>query len=61
VDAGQVSASLKAVPDEFRVGTGVGLRYFTPIGPIRVDVAMPIQRRNGEDAFEIYIGLGQAF
>jgi len=61
VDAGQVSASLKAVPDEFRVGVGVGLRYFTPIGPIRVDVAVPTQRSSGNDAFEIYIGLGQAF
>ncbi len=61
VDAGQVSGSLRAVPDEFRVGVGAGLRYFTPIGPIRVDVAMPTQRRADDDAFEVYIGLGQAF
>ncbi len=61
VDAGQVSGSLRAVPDEFRVGIGAGVRYFTPIGPIRVDVAMPTARRVDDDAFEIYIGLGQAF
>ncbi len=61
VDAGQVSASLKAVPDEFRIGTGVGFRYFTPIGPIRLDVAVPTKQRPGDDAFEIYIGLGQSF
>ena len=61
VDAGQVSASLKAAPDEIRVGAGAGLRYYTPIGPIRLDVAVPVSRRPGEDSFEIYIGLGQAF
>jgi translocation and assembly module TamA len=77
VDAGQVSASLHAVPNEFRIGVGAGIRYYTPIGPIRLDVAVPTQRRPatcvppptpisppppcGDDAFEIYIGLGQAF
>ncbi|HEY4446829.1 MAG TPA: BamA/TamA family outer membrane protein [Steroidobacteraceae bacterium] len=79
VDAGEVTANLNAVPDAvpdtYRVGVGAGVRYYTPIGPIRFDVAMPTQRRRamcvastispppacGDDAFEIYIGLGQAF
>jgi translocation and assembly module TamA len=63
VDAGQVSASLKAVAGEFAVGTGIGLRYYTPIGPIRLDVAVPTKRLPApyHDAFEVYIGLGQAF
>ena len=61
VDAGQVSASLKPLPDDIRVGTGAGVRYYTPIGPIRFDIAVPVGRRPGEDSFEIYIGLGQAF
>lgn len=63
VDGGQVSASLKAVPDEFRIGVGAGLRYYTPIGPIRLDVAVPtkVQPWPNNDHFEIYIGLGQAF
>jgi translocation and assembly module TamA len=61
VDAGQVSASLKPLPDDVRVGTGAGMRYYTPIGPIRFDIAVPVGRRPGEDSFEIYIGLGQAF
>jgi translocation and assembly module TamA len=62
VDGGQVSASLKPLPDVFRIGVGAGIRYYTPIGPIRVDVAVPT-RSNGldSDAFEVYIGLGQAF
>lgn len=61
VDAGQVSASLKPLPDEIRVGVGAGARYYTPIGPIRFDIAVPVDRRPGEDSFEIYVGLGQAF
>jgi len=61
VDAGQVSASLKAVAGEFSIGTGVGLRYYTPIGPIRLDIAVPTHRGPTDDAFEVYIGLGQAF
>jgi translocation and assembly module TamA len=61
VDAGQVSASLKPLPSDTRIGTGAGMRYYTPIGPIRFDVAVPVGRRRGDDSFEIYIGLGQAF
>jgi translocation and assembly module TamA len=63
VDAGQVSASLKAVAGEFDIGAGVGVRYYTPIGPIRLDVAVPTKRLAPpyDNAFEVYIGLGQAF
>jgi translocation and assembly module TamA len=61
VDAGQVSASLKPLHSDVRIGTGAGMRYYTPIGPIRFDVAVPVGRRPGEDSFEVYIGLGQAF
>ncbi len=43
------------------VGIGTGLRYYTPIGPIRLDFAMPTVRRADDDRFEVYIGLGQAF
>jgi translocation and assembly module TamA len=61
MDAGQVSASVKPLPDDTRFGAGAGMRYYTPIGPIRLDVAVPVGRRPGEDSFEVYIGLGQAF
>jgi translocation and assembly module TamA len=61
VDGGQVSASLKGLPNQFRIGAGAGIRYYTPIGPIRLDVAVPAPRHPGDDAFELYIGLGQAF
>ncbi len=43
-------------------GTGVGLSYFTPMGPIRLDVAFPLNPRQGIDAsFQIYVSIGQAF
>jgi translocation and assembly module TamA len=61
VDGGQVSASLKPVPSDFRVGVGAGVRYYTPIGPVRVDLAVPTTRESGDQGFQIYIGLGQSF
>ncbi|HWJ36116.1 MAG TPA: BamA/TamA family outer membrane protein [Steroidobacteraceae bacterium] len=61
VDGGQVSASLKPLPSEFRIGVGAGARYYTPIGPIRLDVAVPTHRDSISGIFQVYIGLGQAF
>ena len=61
VDAGQVSAIATALPSEFRVGVGAGVRYFTPIGPIRLDIGLPTKRDSNDDPYVIYIGLGQAF
>ena len=58
VDSGGVSSSSGSV---YRVGVGAGMRYYTSIGPIRFDVALPTQRRPNDDRFEVYIGLGQAF
>ena len=43
------------------VGAGLGVRYYTPIGAVRLDVAVPINRPPDGDRFEFYIGLGQAF
>jgi len=48
--------------EPLRVGAGIGLRYATPIGPLRVDVATPVNRREGVDpAVQVYFGFGQAF
>jgi translocation and assembly module TamA len=43
------------------VGVGTGVRYYTPIGVLRLDFAVPTFRRSNDDRFEVYIGLGQAF
>ena len=58
VDSGGVSGSSGSV---YRIGVGAGVRYYTSIGPIRFDLALPTKRRPNDDRFEIYIGLGQAF
>jgi translocation and assembly module TamA len=65
IDAGQVYDTV--YPDlgqeePLRYGAGLGLRYYTPIGPLRLDVAVPLNGREGVDNdFELYISLGQAF
>lgn len=62
LDIGHVGAD--PVPDfseGFRLGAGVGLRYQTGLGPIRLDVAVPINRRPGDPRAAFYVGIGQAF
>lgn len=61
LDVGTVSRD--ALPDfsDVRAGAGVGLRYATPFGPIRLDVAVPLNPYENGDSFGIYAGIGQAF
>jgi translocation and assembly module TamA len=61
VDAGTVSSSMLPDFDDIKVGVGAGLRYLTPVGPIRFDVAVPLQPEDGDPSVAIYVGLGQAF
>jgi translocation and assembly module TamA len=62
VDGGHVGPSLTFSPTNLFVGVGTGVRYYTPIGPIRLDFAVPLKRYDSDpQAFQIYIGLGQAF
>ncbi len=45
-----------------RWGAGTGIRYLTPVGPLRVDFAVPLDRVSGvHDPFQVYFSLGQAF
>ncbi|MGE9984071.1 autotransporter assembly complex protein TamA [Desulfovibrio sp. SGI.169] len=42
-------------------GAGLGLRYYTPIGPVRLDVAAPLRRIDGDPPVQVYISIGQSF
>ncbi len=62
VDAGTVYD--RAFPDfsqPLRVGAGLGGRYYTGFGPLRVDVGFPLNPESGDARWQLYISLGQAF
>ncbi len=61
-DAGYVGAS--AVPltnGDWHAGAGIGIRYETGLGPIRLDVATPVTGSGAGQSINIYVGIGQAF
>ena len=62
VDAGNAFAS--SYPDfseGLRFAAGAGVRYYTGLGPVRLDVALPLDPKPGDSTFGLYIGLGQSF
>jgi translocation and assembly module TamA len=61
VDAGSVSEEMTPGSGTLRVGAGVGVRYLTAIGPIRVDVGVPLNPQEGDPSYGLYVGIGQAF
>lgn len=61
VDAGTVSRSSTPTLKDMQYGAGLGIRYNTGFGPIRVDVATPLNPRPGDSKIGVYVGLGQAF
>ncbi|MDO9487795.1 MAG: BamA/TamA family outer membrane protein, partial [Sphingomonadaceae bacterium] len=42
-------------------GAGIGARYYTTFGPIRIDVATPLDPRSGDPKIGVYVSIGQAF
>jgi translocation and assembly module TamA len=63
VDAG--NAYTESSPDfsgDIYYGAGVGIRYYSAIGPLRADIALPMNGKDiGQDEYQFYISLGQAF
>ena len=47
--------------EPMRTGVGAGIRYLTPIGPLRLDAAVPLDGQKDDPDFAIYVGIGQAF
>ena len=61
VDAGSVGRGATPDFDTIRFGAGVGVRYHTGFGPIRVDVGTPLNPGPGDSPIAVYVSLGQAF
>lgn len=62
VDAGYVTAdTFVGLATGTRIGVGAGLRYNTGFGPIRLDGAIPLNKRPGDPDYGLYVGIGQAF
>ena len=62
ISSGAVSTGIdSSVFDDVQVAAGAGFRYFSPAGPIRVDVAFPLNRRSVDDIVQVYFSIGQAF
>ncbi len=62
IDAGQVYDTSWPTIDNLRWAAGLGLRYYTGIGPLRLDVAVPLNRRpEVDDPFQFYVSIGQSF
>lgn len=62
VDGGYVGAEeFYDGTGEWHSGAGLGLRYNTGIGPIRVDIAVPTSGPEADEDYQVYIGIGQSF
>ncbi|WP_017664288.1 autotransporter assembly complex protein TamA [Porphyrobacter sp. AAP82] len=61
IDGGSVARGSTPDFDEIRFGAGVGIRYKTTFGPIRVDVAAPLNPTAFDSPVVVYVSLGQAF
>ncbi len=65
-DGGRIGQQATPFSGAYQFGAGAGIRYYTPIGALRLDIALPLESRverkaRGDDLLEVYIGLGQAF
>jgi len=61
VDAGAVGTHATPTGDDYSVGAGIGVRYNLGFGPIRADIAIPLDKREGDPSFQIYLSIGQSF
>ena len=61
IDAGSVSQSSTPGLRDVRYGAGLGVRYKTSFGPIRVDLGVPLNPTEFDASVAVYVSLGQAF
>lgn len=61
VDSGYAADSMEDAFNDMRTSFGVGVRFYPGFGPVRLDIATPLDRRDGEDPVQVYVSIGQAF
>ena len=61
VDAGSVGTSQTPDFSDLSVGVGLGVRYNLGFGPIRFDLAVPLNPRADDPSYQIYVSIGQSF
>ena len=61
IDAGSVGLEETPSFDELKAAVGFGVRYDLGFGPIRADLAVPLNKEEGEAPFQVYLSIGQAF
>ncbi|MCK0198101.1 autotransporter assembly complex protein TamA [Ancylobacter sp. 6x-1] len=61
MDMGSAFASETPDFSGIKYAAGLGLRYFTAVGPLRLDVAFPLNKEPGDSAYGVYVSLGQSF
>jgi translocation and assembly module TamA len=60
-DAGNIYTSPLPKLQDLRYGAGIGVRYYSNFGPIRIDVGTPLTPQPGDSRIAVYVSLGQAF
>ncbi|MBU6165006.1 MAG: BamA/TamA family outer membrane protein [Alphaproteobacteria bacterium] len=61
LDAGEVSTGTTPAFDRLSLGAGIGARVYTGFGPVRIDIATPINPQRGDPRLVFYVSIGQAF
>jgi len=61
VDAGTVGTTASPTVNGLKAGVGLGVRYQTSFGPIRIDLGTPLNPAKGDSRIGVYVSLGQAF
>jgi len=52
---------VRLVTDEIKIGAGIGVRYYSSIGPLRIDLGVPLNPGPNDPKVGVYVGLGHSF
>jgi translocation and assembly module TamA len=60
-DGGSLTTDTQPGFKDWRFGAGIGVRYYSTFGPIRIDLGVPLNRQQGDGPVAVVVSLGQAF